>query len=356
MKKTAKHLFQNLGLSFAGVLIVFLAFEIYLRLEPYYPSVFAPPGLHINHTRSWWTLNPNFSVTVDGPEGEIAYTINSQGIRSPYDFARNPEKSLGKRIFIIGDSFTFGTGVDEEQTYPRLLHQNLNAHGLQIEVVNLGVSGYGTIQSYERLVEYADDLGVPDIVIYMFSTNDPVDNISGKKEIVNGIRIDSSRNHKFLLSLIGHAYFKSRALAMPLDYINKVYFNQRIQKAKALAAPTDNTSNGGTRQTNQLSDSHIKNREDFQSTTVALSQMITWTQQHNIPLVITTISNSQYSSPLQEYLDHYEITLFEISDVFYRFYPDKTALVLEDGHWNQEGHMLAAQGIEEWLVQNEWLR
>lgn len=66
---------------------------------------------------------------------------------------RDTEPTLNKnasllRIIVLGDSFTFGFGVSEDQTYSNILEKLLNEFTInvhcQYEVLNFGVGGYST--------------------------------------------------------------------------------------------------------------------------------------------------------------------------------------------------------------------
>jgi len=71
------------------------------------------------------------------------------------------------RILAIGDSNTFGWGVPTRSAYPEVL-DDLRADA---DVINLGVSGYTSMQGYATLVKYFDRVR-PDVVIASFSFND----------------------------------------------------------------------------------------------------------------------------------------------------------------------------------------
>ncbi len=71
------------------------------------------------------------------------------------------------RILAIGDSNTFGWGVPTRSAYPEVL-DDLRADA---DVINLGVSGYSSLQGYASLVKYFDRVR-PDVVIASFSFND----------------------------------------------------------------------------------------------------------------------------------------------------------------------------------------
>jgi len=62
-----------------------------------------------------------------------------------YSYAK-PDNTF--RMAVIGDSFTFGTGMMFDDTFPKRLERflNLNKSNLHAEVHNLGVPGYSTAQ------------------------------------------------------------------------------------------------------------------------------------------------------------------------------------------------------------------
>lgn len=81
------------------------------------------------------------------------------------------------RVAVLGDSFTFGWGVQPEQAWPALLEARLDAGlaptGLDAEVLNFGVPGYNTwlqLLHWRRVVSrYA-----PDAVLLGYYSNDAV--------------------------------------------------------------------------------------------------------------------------------------------------------------------------------------
>ncbi len=355
MKKKAARFIQNSTLMLASIIVVLLLFEGYLRLTGYFPAVSVPAGLFTNHPRTGVTLRPNFSG-ISGFRKDVAekvtYTINSQGIRAPYDFSQKAEK-VSQRIFMIGDSFAFGSNVNEEDTYSRLLQNRLQAHGRSVEVVNLGVPGFGTEQAFERMREYADLLGVPDIVMYMFCPNDPLDNIAGKKEVVNGIRMDSDLRAKLLLSLVGHAYYRSRLLALFLDHLYLARFHPHHGKKPESPRRSDGKNSFNGAESMQVSD--IRQQEDFRSTVASLNRMIAWARKNQVHFFVMTTSPSRYARPLKEFLEKRDVILLEAREVFSRRNAEPSALVLADGHWNKRGHALVAQGIEKLLLRQAWI-
>jgi len=85
---------------------------------------------------------------------------NSRGIRGGSEYAAGRRPGV-LRIVVMGDSFTFGEGVADDETFPSRLQARL---GPGVEVLNLGVHGYGHDQMLIRLREeglrYEPDLVV----------------------------------------------------------------------------------------------------------------------------------------------------------------------------------------------------
>jgi hypothetical protein len=108
-------------------------------------EVFSSPSSFVMYDPTLgWTIRPN-ARSLDGLAAS-----NSLGLRSaPGEYAPAPPPGR-VRIAIIGDSFTFGTEVSFEETWGHVLEARLRAAGLDVEVLNLGVAGYGFDQMLWR--------------------------------------------------------------------------------------------------------------------------------------------------------------------------------------------------------------
>ena len=106
----------------------------------------------------------------------LAGEFNSDGLR---DHEYQPAKPRDVyRIVVIGDSLAFGLKVTLEETYAKRLEKKLNERegvAKKYEVINLGVPGYRISQIVERFKEKGLKYN-PDLVIYGYWLDDPVDN------------------------------------------------------------------------------------------------------------------------------------------------------------------------------------
>jgi lysophospholipase L1-like esterase len=126
--------------------------------------------LHVLRPDRPWLYGMRPNTVVEGTNG-IRYEINADGFRGPR--ATRPKAAHALRIAVLGDSVTFGYGVNEPETYPSLLAARL-AGALPhraVEVLNFGVNGYNP---YTEAALFAD-LGptyAPDVVLVQFCIND----------------------------------------------------------------------------------------------------------------------------------------------------------------------------------------
>ncbi len=113
-----------------------------------------------------WALRP--STRYVGRDGETI-TVNDRGYRG--SLHPDPPAPGVRRVVMLGDSITFGTGVGDADTFSNRLDALP-----KLEVVNLGVDGYGTDQALIRL-EREGLAYDPHVVILNFCVrNDYFDN------------------------------------------------------------------------------------------------------------------------------------------------------------------------------------
>jgi lysophospholipase L1-like esterase len=114
------------------------------------------------------------------PSSQYDWSARHKG----YSVARNPNTF---RIVVLGDSYTFGQGVEKDKTFPAILERMLNGMGANVkfEVVNLGFCGLNTFTEVQLLTEYgihpdtwAPDPNYrglayqPDLIILEYTLND----------------------------------------------------------------------------------------------------------------------------------------------------------------------------------------
>ncbi len=137
------------------------------------------PGVYVNawfEPRIGYTLNP-------GQEVELPYdtfVANELGYRTG-----SAEKVPGTfRVVFVGDSWTFGHGVRQQESFPAAFEQlaRQNAGGREVEAWTLALSGYNTVNQLAAFWFFVERLQ-PDAVVLCPTTND---NDSGFSVLPNG--------------------------------------------------------------------------------------------------------------------------------------------------------------------------
>lgn len=102
-------------------------------------------------------------------------TFDPSGAANPIRFnslgTRGPEAPKGPVWLTVGDSFTLGVQVREEQTFSALL-----ADRAHIPVLNGGIDDFSTFQAARRYAKLADARDVDRVIYTFYLGNDLVDN------------------------------------------------------------------------------------------------------------------------------------------------------------------------------------
>jgi len=188
----------NLALLAASLLLTLALAEGALRLVGYTPEAWEHTNRIANRGRTvlldCYPSNPRSYFDVDLRDAATLERYRALGLarldqaaaRTPYAVERRysaqqfrsapigPHPAGTTRVVVIGDSFTEGMGVKEEDAYPRVLHRRLNAGAGagHWEVLNCGRRGYDLPALYDLFgTVLAFD---PDVVVYGMVLNDAV--------------------------------------------------------------------------------------------------------------------------------------------------------------------------------------
>ena len=98
-----------------------------------------------------YVLRPNFTQLFDGQVARLSRVttvrINNDGFRDNTDYdLTTPPHTI--RMIALGDSYTWGWGMEIGESWPKILEQRLNQEtsGVSYEVLNFAVPGYNTAQ------------------------------------------------------------------------------------------------------------------------------------------------------------------------------------------------------------------
>lgn len=183
----------GVGLSLAsGEAILRLSGYYDCSLERAFPSIFVESPMTIH------ALRPNSSFrhcSYHGDYSGVLYTIDENGDRHVPSSHRAGASGDHQVVLLLGDSFTFGLGVNDEETFAAKL-QKLSGDHMGYTVINRGVPGYTIDQELLSLNEFLrtrmkSNSAICAIVLQIYGGND-VHDMSNHKVDANGTGIRTS--------------------------------------------------------------------------------------------------------------------------------------------------------------------
>ena len=227
-------------LLISSIIVALLITEISLRIlkveYPIFQTFDFDRGFKLRpNTSGWWTR-----------EGKAFVKINSQGLR---DIEHSKLKDPGSfRIAVLGDSFAEARSIKLEKTFWFLLKENLkdckSKNNKKIEVINFGVTEYGTTQ---QLITLRNDVWEydPDIILLaFFSENDVADNskvLSKKKyrpyykykdsKLIIDNSFRESKPYLLLKSRFGQFAIKLSNYSRIIQVLREAYVQNYFKKA-----------------------------------------------------------------------------------------------------------------------------
>jgi lysophospholipase L1-like esterase len=135
--------------------------------------------------RLGWALRPGWTARDEAPDYRITVRTNALGLRGP-EAAPLPPAGV-QRVLVLGDSFAFGYGVEDEESFPRRLEARWRAEGRAVEVLNAAVPGYSADHHLVVLRERGFALA-PDLVLVALCEND-VDDLGWSRHALGPDRL-----------------------------------------------------------------------------------------------------------------------------------------------------------------------
>ena len=116
-RRRAGRLLSGTALVLVSLLVALALGELMVRLIAPQPLLHDPDAF-VADPRLLARLRPGFRDTVVTTEFSSTWSINADGHRGPRAGERGSPRL---RIAALGDSFTFGYGVEEDEAWPRRL-------------------------------------------------------------------------------------------------------------------------------------------------------------------------------------------------------------------------------------------
>lgn len=301
---------------------------------------------------------PLFEGTLTTSEYTMQIKTNSDGFRGGEHALVKPEGVY--RILVVGDSFTFGWGVEAEQAYPALLQKLLNerksAEGLKYEVFNLGLPSIGTLQELE-IIKYGINYR-PDLILLGLLAEDRW-NLSDGNDLC-----DNYKHKKFSLGkpvTISPSSLSARTKGQIIIYLNQLHrFLARNSQLYYLVMKQQ----GSFMRKNLIRLRTGQNRNfldaGWRITEEAVKEADTLTQKAGARFVLLRIPflfdayndhDDRASQILEKFSRNNSILFLDLLTVL-RENKDQDLYYPADGHMKAKSHALMAGGILDFLLKH----
>ncbi len=159
-------LVQRVFLVVASMCVSLVVLEVGFRLARWHQLT--PPRSDddpVYHHR----LDPQWRYAQHSPDFDTVATTNSLALRGPREYGPKPPGV--RRVLMLGDSFVFGVGVNDADTFCARLQRALDQRGARVEIINAGVGSYSPLLHYLALRDRYLPLE-PDAVVLWFDFGD----------------------------------------------------------------------------------------------------------------------------------------------------------------------------------------
>ena len=178
---------MNLALLVGVIFVCLIAGEIATRLLLRNTIVLFPRNFTAAHYDgvTLRKLIPNSTFQHTSVDGSWEFRTNAQGFRDDENYEYRKPEGL-RRVLVLGDSQAQGFEVRQSSTFAKVLEHRLRAKGIDAQVLNTGISGFGTAEELMYL-EHEGMKYHPDAVVLAFFGNDFDDSVkSGMYELADG--------------------------------------------------------------------------------------------------------------------------------------------------------------------------
>jgi lysophospholipase L1-like esterase len=306
------------------------------------------------------------------------------------------------RILMLGDSFTMGKGVQDDETFSSILEESLKSKKLKIkgktvQVLNAGVNSYAPIISFLQLKKQLWKLE-PDLVVLNLDMSDLIQELAyrnaanyGDDGEIIGVSGASPTTWLWFLGALPpkedeDKESKIRSAAITLEirrWINRHLFITRLlslwidgvfKESEEITIDNTVTLRYGNLLKHTLAADESDIKEQWEKVFDSIKKIKKYCDDHDIDFLLTIypwahqVNDKEWASGRKDFipdnssisdrsiytiLDLAEKENIKILNVFrsFRSYNDTAPLYFNhDMHWTPKGHQLMAEELEQFLI------
>lgn len=171
-------------------------------------------GASVYDSSLFYRLNPHNVFNYENREFNDSFSVNRAGLRDRDSSLTAPA------IICLGDSYTLGWGVKQEETFGEQLEM---VSGMR--VLNAGISSYGTMREM-RLLNFLDISSLRYVII-QYCSNDIIENEAGRN---NNYKLKISSSESFDSLQTEHAWVRKYFPGKFFFTISQLFLKHQLNK------------------------------------------------------------------------------------------------------------------------------
>ncbi len=252
---------------------------------------------------------------------EYSYTANADGFRSDKEFSEQGP------VVLVGDSFTFGTGVGYENTFGALVENGLTTS----PVYNFAMPGFGIDQMWMGL-QHQSLKFEPKLVVVAFIDEDFERSLTAYR------KVEGFNKPSYILE---HGKLRLRTQEdQPPALIT--YLRRNLALAGVMSQNIEQLGH------------HLPLGAWWTINAEILQQMAMDAKEQGVPILFVRLpSRGQREFPtLTAHMSSMGANFLDLEDQT-RDYAEEDIFIAGDGHINEQGHQLVADAILNWINANQ---
>ena len=383
---------ENLWLIVVSSILTYAAVDFvagYLFIRPLSPPMV--PDQYVHHK-----MIPNTFSSFKTQDFDYIQRVNNMGLRGR-DISLAKKDNL-YRILMLGDSFTMGKGVQDDETFSALLDKSLKAqkvkfNGKTIEVLNGGVNSYAPILSFLQLKKEFGQL-TPELVVLNLDMSDLIQEVAYREAADYGpggeIVGVSGKSSETWLRLFAVAVPKEDGQSRPTTAtaVIRRWINRRLYITRLLFLyvdrlykdPKDITIENTVTLSNRellkhtLAEDELDRREQWQNIFNSILKIKRYCDDHGVDFLLTvypwghqvndkewvpgrfgfipdgSVISDRSIRTIEDLAAAQKIELLNVFPAFRMYRGAKPLYFHYDMHWTPQGHELMAGEIEKFLI------
>jgi hypothetical protein len=363
----------NLLLAFASIVVSYLVLDIaagWILIGPLSAPMVPDPYRH-------HAMVPDSQAEIRQRDFAYIQHINRLGLRGRETTVEKPAGT--RRILMLGDSFTMGKGVEENETFSVLVESALQEKlaacgGGSVEVLNAGNDSYAPILEYLYFDRELARLA-PDLVVLNLDNSDLIQEAAYRRQAVRDQKgaivavpqvAQDSLYERFLSWTMRNLFF-TRAL---LVYVNRAMDHREFtvrQVVNEVARETfAHTLEGDVDRSAQWQDvfesiGRLQHRADaigaeFLLTTYPWAHQLGeegWVPGRYALMKKGERTTDVTARTIRERSAALGIELFEALPVFQQHHGSEPLYFAYDPHWTPAGHRVMAEGLGRYIAEHQ---